>query len=54
MSGDSREMLYPRESLFFTRTKNRFLAAFRRGTYRAVSMACVHRKRLPLAWKYCM
>lgn len=41
-------------SPLFLPNQKRILAVVTRGTYRAVSMACMHPKRLPLARKYCI
>ena len=49
---DSRQLLNLRKTFFFP-SKKRILAAFTRGTPRAVSMAHIHPKRLPLARKCC-
>ena len=48
-----RQLLYPGKS-FPRPEQKRILAAFTRGTSRAVSIACMHPKRLPLARKYCI
>ena len=49
---DGRQLLYLRKS-FPSPEPNRILVAFTRGTPRAISMVCMHPKRLPLTRNYC-